>query len=184
MDLSSCNLKTDFSDYYDHFLTDESDGPFSTDYPRYQCLNLTQNEQLAFLEKAEFDTLLSLDSDEKDEEIANKRYASICEEEALASYRYVQIGCKSFWLKNQLNGISPESEGSMRFSLEETGSPLPARHLRHFRSPVFTIDFLKGSDDRMLALNVDLSPKLADMNFEQWLSPDEVAQAIEETLLC
>ncbi len=183
MELSSCNLKTDFVDYYDHFLTQECDGMLSVDFPRHQCTNLTTDEQRAFLQQAEFDTLLSCDNNAADEETAHYPYKANFSGEQFESCRYVQVGYKCFWLNRTLHGAKTETDSSQHFSLKEKGNPISPRHLRHFRSPVFFIDFIRVDDGRMLAVNVDLSPKLSGMNFEQWLSPSEAAQAIQETLL-
>ena len=218
MQLSSCDLKSDFTDYYDEFFTEEGDNPLSLNFLRQSDITGSLTEQVNRLRLAGFLTPNVLSPTEalvsfapqlpgnqgfrffrvnnatlswvKDSDIANDMTSPLLDFYGVPAanfgerYRYVQVGIRSFWLKSDTPILWPAPVPPERFELMELDEPIPARQLRHFRSPVFCVDFIKAANGNLLAVNLDLSPKLIDMCFHKWLKAEDAATSILSTLSC
>ncbi|MEG3765013.1 hypothetical protein [Alteromonas sp. 14N.309.X.WAT.G.H12] len=219
MQLSSCLLESDFTDYYDECFSTEGENPHATRFMRQKDMAGGLGDQINILRLAGFlvpDILnvqdVPLPFSPRPPGMQQPRFLSLGETAPLwvapngkaqvphgalldlygippknfsERYRYIQVGIRHFWFKACNTPPWPALAPAHTFQLLHWREPVPANQLRHFRVPVFSIDFMMAANNsNLLAVGLDLSPRLKDMGVDKWLEAEEAASSILATLAC
>jgi hypothetical protein len=97
-------------------------------------------------------------------------------------FRYVQIGTRGFFFSAKGVPAWPSLVDDGAFKLVDIKLQIPYAQLMHFRSPVFSIDFIPLPDGRLVAVGFNLAPHLKSMRVQDVISPETAAEGITASL--